>query len=184
MSAFAYGGGNPSTLLDPTGLKETTGGEDEGGKCTDVTNCGDDEDSESEPASDDETKPQPTGEEKPTPVPAPVPAPEPKPGPGAVPGAGGVVPVPIPVPNPQKEKCPRCGEGPSVPYPGGNTKLPPGPGWTWDGKKWVSPGGQETLRPDLGHAPPQGPHWDWKKKGIGGHWWWPGKIEPKGRHAR
>ncbi len=51
--------------------------------------------------------------------------------------------------------------------------VPPFPDWTWrpegsvpgiDPGGWVSPDGNESLSPDLDHAPPKGAHWDWNRK--------------------
>lgn len=44
--------------------------------------------------------------------------------------------------------------------------------WSWKGEgspgsrdgAWVPPGGGQSLHPDLGHAPPIGPHWDYRDK--------------------
>jgi RHS repeat-associated protein len=64
--------------------------------------------------------------------------------------------------------------GPSVfPYPGLDpTKAPPG--FQWKGKpgsvpgdktgSYKNPGTGEVLRPDLDHAEPYGPHWDYRDK--------------------
>ncbi len=51
-----------------------------------------------------------------------------------------------------------------------NPSQPPGPGWVWVGKgppgssqgSWYNPVTDESLHPDLGHAGPIGPHYDYK----------------------
>lgn len=67
---------------------------------------------------------------------------------------------------------------------------PPGPGWEWKGKPgsqpgdpegaWHNPGEDQSLRPDLDHADPLGPHWDWIDS-AGKDWrlWPDGSITPK-----
>jgi Bacterial toxin 37 len=77
--------------------------------------------------------------------------------------------------------------GPTIPT---TPNTSPGPDWVWKGRpgstpgdsdgNWVNTGTGETLRPDLGHPAPIGPHWDWKDPT--GKWWriYPdGRIEPK-----
>jgi hypothetical protein len=47
--------------------------------------------------------------------------------------------------------------------------LSPGEGWEWRGKgevgskegAWYNPQKDVSLKPDLDHAPPEGPHWDY-----------------------
>jgi hypothetical protein len=56
-----------------------------------------------------------------------------------------------------------------------NPRNPPAPGWEWRGRgepgssqgSWYNPETEESLHPDLGHGPPDGPHWDY--------------IDPEGR---
>ncbi len=47
-----------------------------------------------------------------------------------------------------------------------NPNAPPGPDWQWQGDPvkgaWYNPKTDESLRPDLAHGPPQGPHWDYR----------------------
>lgn len=58
---------------------------------------------------------------------------------------------------------------PSAPKPPQNPADSPGPGWKWvgpglpgsSGGSWVNPGTGEVLHPNLDHAAPIGPHWDW-----------------------
>lgn len=66
---------------------------------------------------------------------------------------GGSRPIPPPIP-------------PIPPTP----DTPPGPGWEWrptgstpgcPNGGWFNPGTGESLHPDLDHAPPKPPHWDW-----------------------
>jgi|GEM_PF-6261385 len=61
---------------------------------------------------------------------------------------------------------------PSETYPGDPAESPV-PGFTdWRGPQpvggpvgnWVNPQTGDSLHPDLEHAPPTGPHWDWKIK--------------------
>jgi RHS repeat-associated protein len=71
-------------------------------------------------------------------------------------------------------------EAPAIPD---DATIPPGPGWEWRGKgqpgsaegSWYNPGTEEVLRPDVNHAPPVGPHWDYKDKS--GKWW---RVKPDG----
>ncbi|MBR0780760.1 RHS repeat-associated core domain-containing protein [Bradyrhizobium iriomotense] len=71
------------------------------------------------------------------------------------------------------------GSGPTLPEFDFNdpTRPPVGPGgqqWEWKGSgsvgspqgAWVPPGGGESLHPDLNHAPPIGPHWDYRNKNL------------------
>ena len=71
---------------------------------------------------------------------------------------------------------------PSVPYPRSPTR-PPGPGWQWRGGpegSWYNPRTRESLRPDLQHRPPIGPHWDYKAPdGYWYRWFGPGNLVPK-----
>ena len=80
---------------------------------------------------------------------------------------------------------------PGVPYPGENVTDPPGPGYEWgtdnpDSKpgdkdgNWTNPKTGESLRPDLGHGDPQGPHWDYRDPNKKWWWWNPdGTLTPK-----
>jgi len=69
-------------------------------------------------------------------------------------------------------------------------KLPPGPGFQWKGQpgsqpgdpegSWYNPNGPETLRPDMEHKPPIGPHWDYKAPNKQWYRWFPdGRFELK-----
>lgn len=57
----------------------------------------------------------------------------------------------------------------NAPKPPANPADPPGPGWEWRGSgppgssqgSWYNPSTGESLHPDLGHADPIGPHWDY-----------------------
>lgn len=67
----------------------------------------------------------------------------------------------------------------SFPKPPPDASTSPGPGWEWRGGpegSWCNPNTGESLRPDLGHPDPIGPHWDYKDPG--GKWW---RIFPDGR---
>jgi hypothetical protein len=68
---------------------------------------------------------------------------------------------------------------------------PPAPGWAWKGQpgsqpgskegNWVNPKTGESLRPDMDHAPPEPPHWDYRPR-QNGPWyrWYPdGRVELK-----
>jgi RHS repeat-associated protein len=83
--------------------------------------------------------------------------------------------------------------GPPEPpkFPGNDPAVPPGPDFQWKGRpgstpgdkegNWFNPHTGESLRPDLQHGPPIGPHWDWRPPGRG-DWFriFPdGKIRPK-----
>jgi hypothetical protein len=56
----------------------------------------------------------------------------------------------------------------------------PGEDWEWHGKPpeggdegaWFNPETGESWHPDLEHAPPVPPHWDYTKRGGGGSWRW------------
>ncbi len=76
--------------------------------------------------------------------------------------------------------------GPKSPtFPGRDGSKAP-PGFEWKGKSGSTPGSKdgnwhnpktgETLRPDLDHPKPIGPHWDYR--GADGKWW---RIFPDGR---
>ena len=73
-------------------------------------------------------------------------------------------------------------------YPGNDGTVAPGPDWVWKGNgevgskagNWYNEQTDESLHPDLGHAPPIGPHWDWKDPN--GDWWRlyeDGRCEPR-----
>ena len=75
--------------------------------------------------------------------------------------------------------------GSNVPrFPGNNPVEPPGPGFEWRGSgppgsqggNWFNPKTGESLRPDLNHPPPIGPHWDYRPF-RGGPWY---RILPDG----
>jgi RHS repeat-associated protein len=60
----------------------------------------------------------------------------------------------------------------------------PGPDWEWRGGdkgQWFNPKTGESLRPDLDHLDPIGPHWDYKKRGESKGWriFPDGRVEPK-----
>ena len=94
---------------------------------------------------------------------------------------------------------PTEGEGPSAtppeevqpPLPEYPTDpaRPPGPGYEWRGPDspgvprgaWFNPQTGETLKPDLGHGDPVGPHWDYIAPGRGQQYrWFPdGRMDPK-----
>ena len=71
-------------------------------------------------------------------------------------------------------------DAPSIPD---DPAVPPGPGWEWRGSgepgsgegSWYNPGSGESLHPDLNHAPPVGPHWDYVDK-KGKKW----RVKPDG----
>ena len=73
---------------------------------------------------------------------------------------------------------------PKIKYPGNNPKVSPGIGWEWRGPSdkgsWYNPKTGESLRPDLDHPQPIGPHWDYKDpNGIWYRLFPDGSIEPK-----
>ena len=57
-------------------------------------------------------------------------------------------------------------ETPGIKYPGDDPTVSPGKGWEWRGPSdkgsWYNPKTGESLRPDLNHPEPIGPHWDYK----------------------
>jgi hypothetical protein len=61
------------------------------------------------------------------------------------------------------------GSLPDVKYPGNNPAKSPGKGFEWRGRgdpasgkgNWYNPKTREMWHPDLSHAPPIGPHWDY-----------------------
>ncbi len=70
----------------------------------------------------------------------------------------------------------------------GNPAEPPGEGWEWKGKgepgsnegSWFDPETRESLHPDLGHAEPIGPHYDYTAPDGSEYRIYPdGRIEPK-----
>ena len=69
-------------------------------------------------------------------------------------------------------------------YPGNNPNIPPRAGFEWRGSgpvgssqgNWYNPLTKEWMRPDLNHAPPIGPHWDYGIKGQSPHY----RIFPDG----
>jgi len=73
-------------------------------------------------------------------------------------------------------------------YPGSDPTVAPGPGWEWLGRgpigskegAWHNRELDQSLHPDLGHAPPIGAHWDWIDE-DGGQWrlFEDGRCEPK-----
>jgi hypothetical protein len=73
-------------------------------------------------------------------------------------------------------------------YPGNDPSKAPS-GTSWKGKAGSCPGSKEgsyhnektgeVYRPDLDHAPPTGPHWDFKDSS--GKWW---RIFPDGRREQ
>lgn len=73
---------------------------------------------------------------------------------------------------------------PSVPYPR-NPNVPPGPDFEWRGPPgtgaWYNPKTKESIRPDLNHKPPIGPHYDYKpNRGSETFRWFPnGTLAPK-----
>lgn len=60
-------------------------------------------------------------------------------------------------------------ELPDVTYPGNDGSVSPGDDYEWKGKEpagcpegaWKNPKTGEQWHPDLDHAPPVGPHWDY-----------------------
>ncbi|HKO55569.1 MAG TPA: RHS repeat-associated core domain-containing protein [Thermoanaerobaculia bacterium] len=74
------------------------------------------------------------------------------------------------------------------PYPTTDPTQPPAEGWEWRGPDapggerggWVDPATGESLHPNLDHAEPIGPHWDYND-GKQGHWrlYPDGRVEPK-----
>jgi YD repeat-containing protein len=79
------------------------------------------------------------------------------------------------------------------PVPWDDPSRSPGTEWEWRGPgtpgseegAWYNPGTTESLHPDLNHAPPIGPHWDYSNpanNGPNGRGWraYPdGRLEPK-----
>jgi RHS repeat-associated protein len=79
---------------------------------------------------------------------------------------------------------------PSEQYPTDPTQ-PPGPGYEWRGQpgsvpgdpngNWYNPNTGESLRPDLSHPDPIGPHWDYRAPDGQWYRWYPnGQVIPKG----
>lgn len=80
------------------------------------------------------------------------------------------------------------GDKPTSPaYPGNDPTVPP-PDYEWRGRpgskpgdkegNYVNPGTGESLRPDLDHLPPVGPHWD--HRDTDGNW---GRLYPDGKRV-
>ncbi|MCM1225340.1 MAG: hypothetical protein NC548_63925 [Lachnospiraceae bacterium] len=65
----------------------------------------------------------------------------------------------------QKYGTGQANELPDVKYTGDDPKIPPGEGWEWRGPEgkggWYNSETGESLRPDLEHEEPIGPHWDY-----------------------
>jgi RHS repeat-associated protein len=103
---------------------------------------------------------------------------------GRVQEAQSAGPVLTPRPTPWLLEPPPIAPRPTVPYPT-DPLAPPGPGWVQRGPNWYNPHTGESLRPDLSHPPPVGPHYDYHLRpgpfGPGGSWrWYPdGRFEPK-----
>jgi hypothetical protein len=59
--------------------------------------------------------------------------------------------------------------GNGTPYPRSDPTISPGEGFEWRGPDapggdkgaWFNPSTGETLKPDLNHQTPIGPHWDY-----------------------
>jgi len=91
---------------------------------------------------------------------------------------------------PIEEIAPRIARPPFESYPADPTK-PPGPGWEWRGQpgsspgdsngNWYNPETKESLRPDLNHPQPIGPHYDYRAPDRGPWYrWYPsGDMELK-----
>lgn len=86
-----------------------------------------------------------------------------------------------------EEGGPRA-QRPSISYPGKDPTKAPGPGFSWKGKPpvggeqgaWYNPETGESWHPDLGHAEPIGPHWDYIGPDKSQWRVFPdGRIEPK-----
>jgi uncharacterized Zn-binding protein involved in type VI secretion len=80
-------------------------------------------------------------------------------------------------------------KSPAPEFPTDPTK-PPSPEYQWRGRPGSEPGGKdgnyhnpetgESLRPDLDHPPPQGPHWDYRDpEGTWWRWFPDGSMEQK-----
>jgi len=71
----------------------------------------------------------------------------------------------------------RRADAPEMDYPGDDPAKAPSEEWEWRGSgppesgqgAWYNPGTTESLHPDLKHAPPKGPHWDYIDP-DGGEW--------------
>ena len=73
----------------------------------------------------------------------------------------------------------RSDDAPNIKYPGNDPTVGP-EGFEWRGKPGSKPGDKDgnffnpkdgvSVRPDLDHAPPIGPHWDVHKKGTKQAW--------------
>ncbi len=163
MNLYAYVGNDPTNLTDPSGKSA----------CSDSTDCrlGVPERSAAE-------QPKEVGDkEAKGPWPNGVPL-RPPPGFRFRPPGGGPLWTRPPV-------TPR----PSVPYPGGDPRVPPGPGFEWRGRpgsvpgdgrgSWYNPKTKESLYPDLNHKPPMPPHWDYKTPQGRWRWFPDGSFTPK-----
>ncbi len=70
------------------------------------------------------------------------------------------------------------------PFPGWNPGEASDPGWEWRDRgspgspegNWYNPELNQSLHPNLGHAAPLGPHWDWRAPD--GQWY---RMFPDGR---
>jgi len=68
---------------------------------------------------------------------------------------------------------------PAIKFPGTTPSKAPLPGYEWRGRpgsspgsaegNWYNPATRESLRPDLNHPAPIGPHWDYRDPS--GQWW-------------
>jgi hypothetical protein len=78
---------------------------------------------------------------------------------------------------------------PPVPQYPSDPSKPPGPGYQWRGTNpqpgapeggWYNEQTRETLRPDLDHPAPEGPHWDYRAPDGTWYRWFPdGRMLPK-----
>ncbi|MEW4368192.1 RHS repeat-associated core domain-containing protein [Aliikangiella sp. GXAS 306] len=89
------------------------------------------------------------------------------------------------------ESCSKPGNVPEFDFdnPGQNPIGQDGAEWPWHGQPpqggerggYKNPNGPESIHPDLNHAPPVGPHWDFNdRKGPGWRINPDGTIKPKG----
>lgn len=79
---------------------------------------------------------------------------------------------------------------PKLRYPGNDSAKAPGPGYEWRGSgtpesgrgNWYNPTTGESMHPDLSHADPIGPHWDYRDSSGREFRIMPdGSVEPKER---
>lgn len=64
---------------------------------------------------------------------------------------------------------PKAPSVPKIKYPGNDPSKAPGSDWEWRGKgdpgfekgAWYNSKTKESLKPDLEHSGPIGPHWDY-----------------------